>query len=249
MARCLARESVRAQIAAHYPQARISQVAPEDDPLRLRSGEQAWAMDPEDQRPRVRSAAHLRRRRSPRPRLRPHPRPDRRAVRPRGGRARRDPAAAAFPRPRLVPGPPGDGQPQGCGGAPAVLPRPTRRSAADGRQGHGRSRRRGRSPPSRRTSGCRRARAGRPRSWPPGSQRPSPPEAGRGGASGRPAAPTTLCSSGRRSRASPSPPRFRPSPSCPARSRARGAAAPRICWNSSPPPTATTTTPRARGSR
>ena len=45
MARCLARESVRGQVAAHYPQARISQVAPEDDPLRLRAGEQAWAMD------------------------------------------------------------------------------------------------------------------------------------------------------------------------------------------------------------
>ena len=45
MARCLARESVRGQVAAHYPQARISQIGPEDDPLRLRAGEQAWAMD------------------------------------------------------------------------------------------------------------------------------------------------------------------------------------------------------------
>ena len=44
LARCLDRQVVRGQIAAHYPQARIREVAPADDPLRLREGEQAWSM-------------------------------------------------------------------------------------------------------------------------------------------------------------------------------------------------------------
>ena len=44
LARCLDREVVRGQIAAHYPQARIHDVAAGDDPLRLREGEQAWTM-------------------------------------------------------------------------------------------------------------------------------------------------------------------------------------------------------------
>ncbi|MXY73162.1 MAG: type IV secretion system DNA-binding domain-containing protein [Dehalococcoidia bacterium] len=44
LARCLDREVVRGQIAAHYPQARIHDVTAGDDPLRLRDGEQAWAM-------------------------------------------------------------------------------------------------------------------------------------------------------------------------------------------------------------
>ncbi len=44
LARCLDREVVRGQIAAHYPQARIHEVAAADDPLRLRDGERAWAM-------------------------------------------------------------------------------------------------------------------------------------------------------------------------------------------------------------
>ena len=44
MARCLDDEVVRSQIAAHYPQARIRKVQPEDDPLRLDEGEQAWSM-------------------------------------------------------------------------------------------------------------------------------------------------------------------------------------------------------------
>ncbi len=44
LARCLDREVVRGQIAAHYPQARIQEVQPKDDPLRLDEGEQAWAM-------------------------------------------------------------------------------------------------------------------------------------------------------------------------------------------------------------
>ena len=44
MARCLDDAVVRGQISAHYPQARIQRVDPEDDPLRLDDGEQAWSM-------------------------------------------------------------------------------------------------------------------------------------------------------------------------------------------------------------
>ncbi len=44
MARCLDDRVVRGQLSAHYPQARISKVDPEDDPLRLRDGEQAWSI-------------------------------------------------------------------------------------------------------------------------------------------------------------------------------------------------------------
>ena len=44
MARCLDEQVVRQQISTHYPQARIREVAPEDDPLRLDEGEWAWSM-------------------------------------------------------------------------------------------------------------------------------------------------------------------------------------------------------------
>ena len=44
MARCIDGEVVRGQIAVRYPQARIAEVPAEDDPLRLRDGEQAWEM-------------------------------------------------------------------------------------------------------------------------------------------------------------------------------------------------------------
>ena len=44
MARCLDDQVVRGQIAAHYPQARIEKVQPEEDPLRLEEDEQAWGM-------------------------------------------------------------------------------------------------------------------------------------------------------------------------------------------------------------
>ena len=44
MARCLDDEVVRGQLSAHYPQARIQKVEPEDDPLRLDEGERAWSM-------------------------------------------------------------------------------------------------------------------------------------------------------------------------------------------------------------
>ena len=44
MARCLDGEVVRSQISAHYPQAAVRDVPPEDDPLRLEEDEQAWSM-------------------------------------------------------------------------------------------------------------------------------------------------------------------------------------------------------------
>ena len=44
MARCLDDEVVRGQLSAHYPQARIGKVDPDDDPLRMGEGEQAWSM-------------------------------------------------------------------------------------------------------------------------------------------------------------------------------------------------------------
>ncbi len=44
LARCLDDQVVRGQIAARYPQARIRTIDPEEDPLRLAEGEQAWGM-------------------------------------------------------------------------------------------------------------------------------------------------------------------------------------------------------------
>ncbi len=44
LARCLDDQVVRGQIAARYPQARITTLEPDDDPLRLQDGEQAWGM-------------------------------------------------------------------------------------------------------------------------------------------------------------------------------------------------------------
>ena len=44
MARCLDDQVVRGQIAAHYPQARIEEVHPGEDPLWLRDAEQAWSI-------------------------------------------------------------------------------------------------------------------------------------------------------------------------------------------------------------
>ena len=44
MARCLDDQVVRGQLSTHYPQARIQKVEPEDDPLRLEEGEQAWSI-------------------------------------------------------------------------------------------------------------------------------------------------------------------------------------------------------------
>ena len=44
MARCADEEVVRQQLSAHYPQARIHQLTPEEDPLRLDGSEQAWSI-------------------------------------------------------------------------------------------------------------------------------------------------------------------------------------------------------------
>ena len=44
MARCLDDRVVRGQLSAHYPQARIQKLDPDDDPLRLCDGEQAWSI-------------------------------------------------------------------------------------------------------------------------------------------------------------------------------------------------------------
>ena len=42
LARCQDDRVVKQQLAAHYPQARIRDVAPENDPMRRRQGELAW---------------------------------------------------------------------------------------------------------------------------------------------------------------------------------------------------------------
>ncbi len=44
MARCMEDQVVRGQLSAHYPQARIQRVDPDDDPMRVREAEQAWSI-------------------------------------------------------------------------------------------------------------------------------------------------------------------------------------------------------------
>ena len=44
MARCHDEAVVKGQLSSHYPQARIHEVPPEEDPLRLEPGEEAWSM-------------------------------------------------------------------------------------------------------------------------------------------------------------------------------------------------------------
>ena len=44
MARCHDEAVVKGQLSSHYPQARIHEVPPEEDPLRLEPGERAWSM-------------------------------------------------------------------------------------------------------------------------------------------------------------------------------------------------------------
>ena len=44
MIRCLGDELVLGQVATHYPQARVREVGPDADPVRLRDGEQAWSL-------------------------------------------------------------------------------------------------------------------------------------------------------------------------------------------------------------
>ena len=45
LARCHDGSFVKQQVGVNYPQARVNEVSPEDDPLRLAEGEQAWSMD------------------------------------------------------------------------------------------------------------------------------------------------------------------------------------------------------------
>ena len=45
LARCREGSFVRQQLGVHYPQARVNEVSADDDPLRLKEGEQAWSMD------------------------------------------------------------------------------------------------------------------------------------------------------------------------------------------------------------
>ena len=44
LARCIDREVVRGQLAAHYPQARIQEVSVDEDPIFVHMGEQAWGL-------------------------------------------------------------------------------------------------------------------------------------------------------------------------------------------------------------
>ena len=44
LARCRDGSFVRQQVGGRYPQARVNEVSPEDDPLRLSEGEQAWSI-------------------------------------------------------------------------------------------------------------------------------------------------------------------------------------------------------------
>ncbi len=44
LARCQDDRVVRQQLAAHYPQARVREVAPDDDPMRRREGELGWGL-------------------------------------------------------------------------------------------------------------------------------------------------------------------------------------------------------------
>ena len=210
MARCLDDQVVRGQIAAHYPQAGIREHPPEEDPLRLEEGEQAWADHPAGRRTGVRPPAHLPGRRPPRPRLRPPHSPDGGALGPLRGRARRGPADAALPRPRLVPGPHGQGSQaarHGAAGSRLHLPD---QAVADGRHHDGRPRHRRACGPQGLPVGAGRrdmegGAAGDGHG--PGAGRSEP---GHGTAGRRPASAwKTRCSSGRRSPASPSTPRYR----------------------------------------
>ena len=45
LARCMDDRVVKQQLASHYPQARVSEVVPEDDPMRRRQGELAWGLN------------------------------------------------------------------------------------------------------------------------------------------------------------------------------------------------------------
>ena len=139
MARCLDDQVVRSQVSAHYPQARIQKVDPEDDPLRLAEGRKRLVCHPAGRRTGVRAPAHLPGRRPARPRLRPLHRPDGRSLSPLRGRAGGDPAAAALPRPRLVAGPSREGTQEAWHGAEGSRIHLSDQAPADGRHNDGRA--------------------------------------------------------------------------------------------------------------
>ena len=146
MARCLDDRVVRAQLSAHYPQARIQKVDDRGRPPAPRRRRAGVGRHAAGRRPRVRAPAHLPRRRPPRPRLRPPDSPHGRSFGPVRGGARGGAADAALPGTRLVAAPHGEG-PQAArhGAARARLHLPDQ-APPDGRHDHGRPRHSGRSP-------------------------------------------------------------------------------------------------------
>ncbi len=126
LARCMDQEVVKGQIAAHYPQARVREIMPEDDPMRRRQGELAWGLTLRVDGPEYVPLRTFPGRRPAGPRLRPPAGGHRRPVRPAPRRAAGGPPAAALPGSRVVPGPPGQGPQAGPSPNPATPPTPTR---------------------------------------------------------------------------------------------------------------------------
>ena len=102
IARCVAKETVRAQIAAHYPQAVIDEMSPEDDPLLDARRRDVLDDVPEVGRTRARAAQGVPRRRSCRPGFRSLRRRPRRSFGASRQRPCGDPAPAPPPRIRMV---------------------------------------------------------------------------------------------------------------------------------------------------
>ena len=128
MARCQDDRVVRSQVAAHYPQAGIRQVPPEDDPLRVSDGEQAWSMSLRSGGPDYVPLRTFRDDDLLDPGSDPLIAVHRRPVGPAARRAHRGAAAAALHRPRVVPGPPGPRPQAGRSPTTASPPTPTRPS-------------------------------------------------------------------------------------------------------------------------
>ena len=143
LARCQDDRVVRGQIAAHYPQARINEISPEDDPLQVLRGRAGVGDDPAGRRPGVRAPANIPGRRPAGPRLRSPHRPDGGALGPLPGGAGGGAAAAALPGTRLVPATPGPRPQGGRPREPRTLLHLPDQAAATGRRDHGRAGRRG----------------------------------------------------------------------------------------------------------
>ena len=109
LARCREGSFVKQQLGAHYPQARVNEVSPEDDPLRLAEGEQAWSMNLRLKGPEVPAPAHFQGRRPAGPGFRSPDLRHRRHVRPAGWRKIGGPVEAALPGAGVGPPPPGEG--------------------------------------------------------------------------------------------------------------------------------------------